>query len=71
MATDTSERLLDFIQAEIGSPVSRETPMDALGLDSLEMLDFQLECEKRFGKHIPDEMQGKLITVGDLADFFS
>lgn len=71
MEANTSERLLDFIQSEIGSPVSRETPMEALGLDSLEILDFQIECEKKFGKHIPDEVQGKLLTVGDLADFFS
>lgn len=71
METNPSEQLLEFIQSEVGVPVSRETPMDDLGLDSLELLNLQLECGNRCGKHIPDEMQGKLLTVGDLVNFFS
>lgn len=71
METNTAQSVLDFIEFQLDKAVAREMSLDALGLDSLELLDLQLECEKRFGKHVPDALQGKFSTVGDFADFFS
>ncbi len=62
---------LEFIQSQVDVPVSSETSLGDLGLDSLELLDLQLECEKQFGKRITDAQQAQLHSVGDLANFFS
>jgi acyl carrier protein len=71
METHTANRVLDFIQTQVESPVTPDTPLDELDLDSLELLNLQLECQNEFGKSIPDAKQAELQTVGDLASFFS
>lgn len=70
METYTADIVLEFIVSEIGQNVSREAPLDSLGLDSLETLELILACEKKFHGRISDEMQERIFTVGDLADAF-
>lgn len=73
MEAHTSKQLLtplEFIQSQVDGPVTAETSLDDLGMDSLEMLNLQLECQEQFGKTISDAQQAELLTVGDLANFF-
>lgn len=51
-------------------PVTPEMPLDDIGMDSLELLSLQLECQEQFGKRITDAQQAELHTVGDLASLF-
>lgn len=72
METHTADFVLEFIRAEAGNQeIVRETPLDSLGLDSLELLDLLLACEVRFRGKISDEMQDRIYTAGDLADAFA
>lgn len=71
MEKNSSQRVLEFIQSQVDLPITRETTLDSLGFDSLELLELQLECGNHFGKHVPDKVQNSLYTVGDLVDFFS
>lgn len=61
---------MEFIQEQVCSPVTSEMSLDELGMDSLELINLQLECQEQFGKRIPDAKQAELHTVGDLANFF-
>jgi acyl carrier protein len=73
METNTSAKLLtplEFIQSQVEEPVTADTPLEELDLDSLELLNLQVECQAQFGKSIPDRTQAELHTVGDLASFF-
>lgn len=71
METSTAEQVLEFIRSHAGSMANIETPLDGLGMDSLEFLNFQLECQEKFGKKITDQKQSELHTVGDIVNFFS
>jgi len=42
---------------------------DDLGIDSLDMLELQMELEKEFHISIPDEEAEKLTTVGSLLKY--
>ena len=42
---------------------------DDLGIDSLDMLELQMELEKEFHVSIPDEDAEKLTTVGALLNY--
>ena len=73
METDRTDGVLtplEFIREQTGRACDASDAIEELGLDSLELLELQLECEKRFGKRISDEQQAMLLTVGDLADAF-
>lgn len=43
--------------------------MDDLGLDSLDLIDVIMTCEKEFGIIIPDEAVVYMKTVGDLINY--
>jgi acyl carrier protein len=45
------------------------TNFKQIGLDSLSMLDIQMELDDEFGREIP--MDAKLETVQDVVDFYS
>jgi acyl carrier protein len=47
--------------------ISRDMPIQNLGLDSLDIVELQMEFEKEFDVEIPDP-QGDLKTIGDLLD---
>jgi 8-amino-7-oxononanoate synthase len=47
--------------------VAPETPIAALGLDSLQRIELVAALEKNFGRHLPDTIYSQATTLGDLA----
>ena len=47
--------------------VAPETPIEALGLDSLQRMELVAALEKSFGRHLPDTIYSQAKTLGDLA----
>lgn len=47
--------------------VTPETPIEALGLDSLQFVELIAALDKSFGRHLPDTVYSPSITLGDLA----
>jgi 8-amino-7-oxononanoate synthase len=47
--------------------VTPETPIAALGLDSLQHVELVAALEKSFGRHLPDTAYGHATTLGELA----
>jgi 8-amino-7-oxononanoate synthase len=47
--------------------VTPETPMSALGLDSLQRVELVAALDKSFGRHLPDTVYSQADTLGDLA----
>ena len=73
MATCSNSALLAVICRETGATlgeISRETTLDALGIDSLEFLNLMLAIKAEVGE-IPQDEYGRINTVGDIADLLS
>ena len=74
MAANT-EKVKDIIEKELG--VEREklvdsaSFIDALGADSLDIVELVMEFEKEFNIDIPDEEAEKLRTVGDAIGYLN
>jgi len=47
--------------------VTPETPISALGLDSLQRVELVAALDSRFGRHLPDTVYSQATTLGDLA----
>ena len=47
----------------------KATFVNDLGADSLDVVEFVMEVETRFGITVPDEDAGKLATVGDAVKY--
>ncbi len=47
--------------------VSPDTPIEALGLDSLQRVELVAALDKSFGRHLPDTVYSHASTLGDLA----
>jgi acyl carrier protein len=47
--------------------INRDTPIQDLGLDSLDIVELQMEFEKRYNVEIPDP-ENDIRTVGHLLD---
>lgn len=62
------ELIISIISDSLGLEVSKEDSFDALGLDSLDMLDLILECEHTFNVSIDSEEIMKLHTIKDLVN---
>jgi acyl carrier protein len=60
-----------IIERETGQSVTAETPLDALGIDSLEFAELLMKLAEETGKEVPDSKLAELHTVGDLARAFS
>lgn len=79
METNSPDRVLtplEFIRQQYHETVGdlrigADDQLSDIGLDSLELLELQLSCERHFGKHISDAEQSQIHTVQDLADAFS
>lgn len=56
----------EFFKKELPE-ITRDMPIQNLGLDSLDIVELQMEFEKEFDVEIPDP-QGDLKTIGDLLD---
>jgi acyl carrier protein len=67
-----TDKLLALIAAEANKPVSEVTldsTFEALGFDSLAIVEAVLRVEDEFGVTIPDDAAHAMKTVGDLATF--
>ena len=66
---DLSEKVKDIIEKELGVEREKLTNdvsfIEALGEDSLDIVELVMEFEKEFNIDIPDEDAEKLRTVGD------
>lgn len=49
--------------------ISAEATFEAVGIDSMSLVDLLFKLEREFGVAIPDESLPEIATVGDLVDF--
>jgi len=64
------EKLTALIEEHTGADaasITRESTLTSLGIDSLETVEMLMELEEDLGVEI--ELQEKLATVGELADY--
>jgi len=69
----TFEQVKTIIIEKLGVAADKITEKSAfvndLGADSLDVVEFVMEVETKFGITIPDEDAGKLATVGDAVKY--
>lgn len=69
----TFEQVRDVIVDKLGVDKAKITEnasfVNDLGADSLDIVEFVMDIESKFGITIPDEAAGKLVTVGDAVKF--
>ena len=62
------ESIQQAIKNKTGKTVTLDTNLREIGLDSLELLDFVIDLEKKLDIRLPDEDLGRLNTVKDVVD---
>lgn len=65
------EKVIDIVKDVLGmesEKVTSEDTFDDLYVDSLDLIDIVIECEKEFGYPIRDDKVQNLKTVGDLVN---
>ena len=63
-----NQTLIDKLDIE-QDMITRESHLkDDLGADSLDSVEFIMECEKTFNFSIPDDVSEQIQTVGDAYD---
>lgn len=65
------EKVIDIVKDVLGmedEKVTSEDTFDDLYIDSLDLIDIVIECEKEFGYPIRDDKAQNLKTVGDLVN---
>lgn len=68
------KKVFEFLEAKLGDLLLRGvfsedlSLTDDLGLDSLDMIDFLMQCEKEFNSRVPDDVAERITTVGELID---
>ncbi|MCL2369360.1 MAG: acyl carrier protein [Alphaproteobacteria bacterium] len=69
----TFEQVRDVIVDKLGVDPVKVTDnasfVNDLGADSLDVVEFVMDVESKFGITIPDEQAGKLVTVGDAVKY--
>jgi len=69
---ETLELLQEFIQRRVGNltePVTLESNLEAIGVDSLMLLDLMFDLEDKYSVRMPDDLP-RPETVGDLIAIF-
>lgn len=69
---ETLELLQDFIKRRVGTltePVTLESNLEAIGVDSLMLLDLMFDLEDKYNVRMPDDLP-RPETVGDLIAIF-
>ena len=64
------EKLIQYLSNELDIPVeelSRDTTFESLHLDSLDTVEMLMDLESELGVDL--ELEEKLATLGELADF--
>lgn len=68
---DLLEKLTAILTDQFGVPaddVSEDATFEALGLDSLDLVEVTLVVDEELGVRIPDDRLGDITTVGDAVD---
>lgn len=70
----TDQEKIDFLKSSIQKlfkkeppEITRDMPLPDLGLDSLDIVELQMEFEKEYNVEIPDP-EDVIVTVGNLID---
>jgi acyl carrier protein len=63
---DIKETVLRVVERETGRAATLETPLDELGLDSLDFLDLTLAIGAETGRPLSHTRLQEIETVGDL-----
>lgn len=69
---ETLELLQEFIKRRVGNltePVTLESNLEAIGVDSLMLLDLMFDLEDKYNVRMPDDLP-RPQTVGDLIAIF-
>jgi acyl carrier protein len=61
-------KILELVMAETGHVADLDTDLDSLKMDSLDFIDFVLECEKLFKVKIEQSTIIRMNTVGDVLE---
>ena len=61
-------RVINIINEELGIEATEEDTFEDLYMDSLDLVEIIIECEKEFGYPITDDKVQNLKTVEDLVD---
>ena len=61
-------RVINIINEELGVEATEEDTFEDLYMDSLDLVEIIIECEKEFGYPITDDKVQNLKTVEDLVD---
>jgi acyl carrier protein len=69
MSEDVKQRALAVVYAAVGVKPHEETPLKELGVDSLAMLDLQMNLEDEFNLEISDSAFKKFKTAGDIVAY--
>lgn len=69
---ETLELLQEFINRRVGTPsepITLESNLEAVGVDSLMLLDLMFDLEDKYNVRMPDDLP-RPETVGDLIALF-
>ena len=69
MFDEVKDLLVSELSADPGDVTPDAELASALGVNSIELTDFLLACEEKFGVTIGDEDAHGFITVGDIVEF--
>ena len=61
-------RVINIINEELGVEATEEDTFEDLYMDSLDLVEITIECEKEFSYPITDDKVQNLKTVGDLVN---
>lgn len=62
------ERVINIVNDILGVEATEEDTFDDLYVDSLDLVEITIECEKEFSYPITDDKVQNLKTVGDLVN---
>lgn len=69
--TDIQQSLTTILTDQFGVPaddITSDATFEALGLDSLDLVEVTLVIDEELGIRIPDERLGDITTTGDAVD---
>ena len=64
-------RVINIINEELGVEATEEDTFEDLYMDSLDLVEIIIECEKEFSYPITDDKVQNLKTVGDLVNLIT
>ena len=71
MFENVKQLLVDELQVDPDDVSMDAKLIGDLGINSIELADFVLNCEEKFGVEIDDQDIHKFLTVGDIVDYLS